>query len=88
LETTEEKKYIEKLVEDNFRLSYYIAKKMNTLPIPYEERVSICQFYLYKSATNFKEEKGFKFATYAVKAMKNGLLQTLRKQRVETISYD
>ncbi len=71
-----------KLVENNIKLAYYIAKKWSgNYGIDKEEALSAAQYGLVKAAIGFTEERGVKFATYAARVMENEIRQQLRKDR-------
>lgn len=76
---------VERLVEDNVKLAYYIANKwlirLSDYNLTQDELVSECMFGLFKAAKYFDSEKGFQFATFATKAMDNQVLMMLRTQK-------
>lgn len=77
---------INRLVEENQRLAYYLAhrwaKKLTRYPLTQNEIESDCLYGLFKAARTFDESKGYRFATYATHCINNEVLQTLRKYKV------
>lgn len=75
-----------KLVEDNIRMAYWLANKWQgklTGMLSYEDILSDCMLGLCKAAAQFKPELGFKFATYASRAMENQIKMDLRVPSVQ-----
>lgn len=71
----------EDLVVNNWRLVYYIVKKMGLSNSDYEDYVSIGTIGLIKAAKSFDSSKNIKFSTYASKCIKNELLMYFRKEK-------
>ncbi len=91
LSPEEEKKYIDKLcdennlearqilVERNLRLVVYIAKKFENTGIGIEDLISIGTIGLMKGVNTFNNRKNIKLATYASRCIENEILMFLRK---------
>lgn len=78
----------EKLVIENMNLAHYVAHQMKSVPMEFEDRRSLAYIGLVKAAKRFDPEKGLKFATYAVPAMKNEILMGLRSEkRYQGLAY-
>lgn len=68
------------LVEKNIRLAYFVANSFQG-SMELEELQGCALLGLAKAAATFKPELGVKFATFAVKVMRNEILMSLRKER-------
>jgi RNA polymerase sporulation-specific sigma factor len=72
------------IAEDNIRLAGYMTnkwvKKGIVHNISHDEIFSLFSFALCKAAATFKEDRGTKFATYAVRCMENELKMEFRKR--------
>ena len=66
------------LVEKNMTFAHYIAKRFKDFPIEREDLIQVCLEGLIMAAIDFKPEKGFKFATFATKVVKNKVLTEMR----------
>lgn len=72
----------DRLITNNVRLVYYIYEKLskNEITVRYKDDiVSEGTVGLIKAARNFDESKGYKFATYAARCIRNEMLMFLRK---------
>lgn len=80
---------IDRLVEENIGLAYYVGKKY-AYCVGYEEAVAIASLGLVKAANSFDEALGNTFATYATRCMHNEIRMELRRinKRPKTISLD
>lgn len=63
----------------NIRLTTHVAKKYLGSGIEYDDLSQMAALGLWKAVETFKPEKGFHFATYAIKVMNNEILMQLRK---------
>ena len=77
IQLTDEQK---KLVEDNHNLIYFTIHKYN---LDIEEYYDIFALALCKAAINYDINKGPTFSTYAVWAMKNEFLLSIRKAKAQ-----
>ena len=82
-------KEMELLVTENMGLAGYAVKQFLSTGIDYEELCSLAYLGLTKAAGSFNAEKG-KFATYAMRVMRNEILMYLRrnKKHRQCVSYD
>lgn len=82
-------KEMELLVTENMSLAGYAVKQFLSTGIDYEELCSLAYLGLTKAAGSFNAEKG-KFATYAMRVMRNEILMYLRnnKKHRQCVSYD
>ena len=71
-----------KLVLENLRLVYFLAKKIGSPQGDYEDIVSIGTIGLIKAAATFDESKEIKFASYAARCINNEIFMHLRKEKV------
>jgi RNA polymerase primary sigma factor len=71
-----DKKSRDILVEANLRFVVDIAKKYQTIGLPLEELVSAGNLGLINAAERFDGTRGYKFISYAVWWIKQGILQT------------
>ncbi len=90
LDTEENEKGRNLLIEHNLRLVVYIAKKFENTGINIEDLVSIGSIGLIKAINTFKLDKNIKLATYASRCIENEILMYLRKNnKIKTeISID
>lgn len=79
LDTEEETKIRQTLVERNLRLVVYIAKKFENTGVGIEDLVSIGTIGLMKAINTFKTDKNIKLATYASRCIENEILMFLRR---------
>jgi RNA polymerase sporulation-specific sigma factor len=73
-----------KLVEDNYRLGFYFAKRWDkelNHKLTYEDILSHCLLGLTKAAIHYDPAMGVKFSTYTSKIITNEILMGLRKTR-------
>ena len=71
----------EDLVLNNTKLAYRIAWSMKSTGIEQDDLQSLALLGLVKAAKAFDEERGYKFSTFAIKIMRNEILQEVRRQR-------
>ena len=71
----------EDLVLNNMKLAYNTAWKMKSTGIELEDLQSLALLGLVKAAKAFDEEREYKFSTFAIKIMRNEILQEVRRQR-------
>lgn len=71
----------ETLIVENMNLAHYVAHQMKSVPIEFEDRRSLAYIGLVKAAGRFDPEKGIKFASYAVPAMRNEILMGQRSEK-------
>ena len=72
----------DRLITENIRLVYYVYEKLskNDITVRYKDDiVSEGTLGLIKAARNFDGDKGYKFATYAVRCIRNEMLMFLRR---------
>lgn len=69
------------LIERNLRLVAYVSKKYYQCGKEYEDLISIGTIGLIKAINNFKEDKGIRLATYAVRCIQNEILMCLRSEK-------
>ncbi len=72
----------DRLITDNIKLVYYVYEKLskNDITVRYKDDiVSEGTVGLIKAARNFDNVKGYKFATYAVRCIRNEMLMFLRR---------
>lgn len=72
----------EQLVLANIGMVGIILKSLN-LSTQDEDLYSVGIVGLVKAVNSFDAEKGFKFSTYATRVIRNEILMTLRKKRVD-----
>lgn len=73
-------KEAEKLFTENQSLVSYVLYKLLGYKGPESEDLQqIGYMYLWKACLNFDEDKGYKFATYAVPTIKKGILRYIRE---------
>lgn len=63
----------------NVRLASYVTRKYLESGIEYDDLTQLAQLGLWKAVQTFKPEKGYQFATYAIRVMDNEILMQLRK---------
>ena len=82
-------KEMELLVTENMSLAGYAVKQFLRTGIDYEELCSLAYLGLTKAGMSFNAEKA-KFATYAMRVMRNEILAYLRnnKKHRQCVSYD
>lgn len=80
----------EELVTKNIRLVYHIVNKLYGDTGDYDEMVSIGTIGLIKAASTFDEAKGWKFATYATRCIRNEIFMYFRRDNkyANVISLD
>lgn len=71
---------INRMIEENILLAYYVTGKWKDKTRDYDETLSCCLLGLVKAARGFDEARGYAFATFATKCMENEILMYLRKQ--------
>lgn len=81
--TTEAKK----LAENNMNLARFVARQFKNTGLSYEDLEGIAFLGLTKAAARFDETRAC-FSTYAVPAIRNEILMTLRKRTVNEVSLD
>ncbi|MBE7020750.1 MAG: RNA polymerase sporulation sigma factor SigK [Ruminococcaceae bacterium] len=69
------------LIERNLRLVAFVAKKYYQSGKDYEDLISIGTIGLIKAINKFDENKGIRFATYAVRCIHNEILMCLRSEK-------
>ena len=74
----------EKIILENQRLVYYIAKKLNIAQDDFEDFVSIGTIGLIKATSSFDTSKNIKFGTYASRCIENEMLMYIRKEKKRT----
>ena len=79
LESADNMKIKQTLVERNLRLVVYIAKKFENTGVGIEDLVSIGTIGLMKAINTFKTNKNIKLATYASRCIENEILMFLRR---------
>ena len=79
LDSEEDTKARQTLVERNLRLVVYIAKKFENTGSGIEDLVSIGTIGLMKAINTFKTDKNIKLATYASRCIENKILMFLRR---------
>lgn len=72
------------IAEKNIRLAYFTANRYKNIKMEYEEIISLAMLGLTKAAEKWEEERGITFSTFAMKVMKNEILQELRKMKRKT----
>lgn len=75
------------LAEKNMNLARFVARQFINTGLSHEDLEGIAFLGLTKAATQFDESKS-SFSTYAVPAIRNEILQYLRKKTVKTVSLD
>ena len=80
----------DKMIEHNFRLVVFLAKKYENTKVDLEDLVSIGTIGLIKGIKTYQMDKNIKLATYASRCIDNEILMYLRKnKKVRTeISFD
>ena len=79
LDSEEDTKARQTLVERNLRLVVYIAKKFENTGSGIEDLVSIGTIGLMKAINTFNTDKNIKLATYASRCIENEILMFLRR---------
>lgn len=79
----------ERLINDNIRLVYFLARKYHSHYYDPEDVVSIGCIGLIKAACAFRADRGVKFSTFASRCIENEIRSTLRKEKseVQTLSF-
>ena len=67
------------LIERNFRLVVYIARKFENTGVGVEDLISVGTIGLIKAVNTFNPEKKIKLATYASRCIENEILMYLRR---------
>lgn len=76
-----------RLVEDNINLARFVAHQFSNTGMTYEDVEALAFYGLTKAAFSYDSSKA-KFGTYAATVIRNEIMMTLRKKRVNTISFD
>ena len=71
----------EKMILQNYRLVYFIIKKLNIAQDQYEDIVSIGTIGLIKAVNTFDIERNIRFSTYAGRCIENEILMYMRKEK-------
>ena len=71
----------EKMILQNYRLVYFIIKKLNIAQDQYEDIVSIGTIGLIKAVNTFDFERNIRFSTYAGRCIENEILMYMRKEK-------
>ena len=71
----------EKLILQNRRLVYYLAKRFDVAPSEYDDVISIGTIGLIKAATTFDKSKKVRFSTYASRCINNEILMYYREKK-------
>ena len=79
LDSSDDIKIRQTLVERNLRLVVYIAKKFENTGVGIEDLISIGTIGLMKAINTFKTNKNIKLATYASRCIENEILMFLRR---------
>ncbi len=72
------------LVERNLRLVAYVAKKYASTTYLGEDLISVGTIGLIKAVSTFKEDKGNKIGTYALRCIENEILMFIRASRKQS----
>ena len=67
------------LIERNFRLVVYIARRFENTGVGIEDLISIGTIGLIKAVNTFKADKKIKLATYSSRCIENEILMHIRK---------
>lgn len=78
----------EKLFNENISLSYYAANRFKQNAFEHDDIVQMAMIGLWKACKTYKPEKNCKFTTYALRVIKNELLQAMRSVRVRDYTKD
>jgi len=79
---------LEKLVRANLRFVVSVAMQCQNQGLSLPELINEGNLGLYKAAENFDETRGFKFITYAVRYIRQSILQALANVRSQDIEYN
>lgn len=71
---------LNKLVQSNLRFVVAVAKQYQNQGLPLSDLINVGNLGLIKAAERFDEAKGFKFISYAVWWVRQGVLQSLAEQ--------
>ena len=78
------------LIERNLRLVAYVAKKYASATCSAEDLISVGTIGLIKAVSTFKEDKGNKIGTYALRCIQNEILMYMRsgKKQLNEVSMN
>lgn len=65
----------------HINLAHFIARKYENTDIEYDDRLQLALIGMWKATLSFEPLKGYKFTTYASRAMHNEILMALRKTK-------
>lgn len=71
--------------EEHIKLVYYVASRINTTAMEYEDIVGNGMIGLVHAANKFNEKKGVKFSTYAVNVIYGYILNALKSSCVRNL---
>lgn len=73
---------IERIMKENIKLVYYVAKRFAIPEREYEEVISIGMIGLMKAAKSFEKSKNIKFSSYAYNCIYNEIAMYFRKLKI------